>query len=388
VLQALQLLGPVEVVVLDEGGRDQPVRPETNGDFKVAYNLRVTSRPPKGFAGKVRWTFDPRVSYPHGCGVGDEGLRRVVGGLGEFDLVWFFKLRAPNLFPNVSWPRSVVDIDDVPSTFERATAQHGSSIRERLLARVRQFSWRRRERLLGKRFSVLTVCSEGDRDYLKRLGVAAPVHVVPNGFEKPAAEPVHRPAKPPRIGFIGLFSYAPNREGIQWFIDRCWPRIKRAVPDARLRLVGEGSQQVRPPGASDVDALGWVADADAEMATWSAMAVPIWTGAGTRVKIAQAFGQKCPVVSTSLGAYGYDAVDGNELYLADSAEAFADACVRTMREPEQAAEMAGRGWRQFLEKWTWDAIRPHIHAAAEDCLRQNAGTTATPADSDAVLAGH
>ena len=83
---------------------------------------------------------------------------------------------------------------------------------------------------------------------------------------------------------------------------------------------------------------------------------PAW--AGTRIKIAHGFSQKCPIVSTSLGAYGYELADGREIYLADSAEAFANACIRTIREPDKAAQMAERAWRQFLEKWTWDSIRP------------------------------
>ena len=57
------------------------------------------------------------------------------------------------------------------------------------------------------------------------------------------------------------------------------------------------------------------------------------------------------------------------MYLADSPEAFADACIKAIREPEKAAQMAERAWSQYLEKWTWESIRPRIWAAAEDCLR-------------------
>jgi glycosyltransferase involved in cell wall biosynthesis len=127
---------------------------------------------------------------------------------------------------------------------------------------------------------------------------------------------------------------------------------------------------LQPKGA-DIDGLGWLDDADQEMATWSAMAVPVHFGAGTRGKIAHAFAAKCPVISTALGAYGYEVQDGNEIFVADSADAFADACIRTIREPEAAAAMAQRAWQQFLNKWTWDAIRPHVWAAAEDVLRNS-----------------
>jgi glycosyltransferase involved in cell wall biosynthesis len=101
------------------------------------------------------------------------------------------------------------------------------------------------------------------------------------------------------------------------------------------------------------------------------MVVPIRMGAGTRVKIVHGFSRKCPIVSTSLGAHGYDVADGRELYLADSPEQFSSACIKAVREPKQAAEMADRAWREFLEKWTWEAVRPRVWAAAEDCLRSS-----------------
>ena len=101
------------------------------------------------------------------------------------------------------------------------------------------------------------------------------------------------------------------------------------------------------------------------------MIVPIRIGAGTRGKIAHAFGRKCPVVSTTLGAYGYEVTDMREIILADSPAAFARACVTTIQEPALAAEIAERAWQRFLQQWTWEAIRPRVWAAAEDCLTVN-----------------
>jgi glycosyltransferase involved in cell wall biosynthesis len=134
--------------------------------------------------------------------------------------------------------------------------------------------------------------------------------------------------------------------------------------------VGIGSDGSLKPEGTDIDGLGWVADTAREMSTWSAMIVPIQSGGGTRVKIAEGFARKCPIVSTSLGAQGYDPRDGYNMYVADSAERFADACIRTLREPQVAAQIASRAWLEFLDKWTWDAIRPRVWAAAEDCLRK------------------
>ena len=109
------------------------------------------------------------------------------------------------------------------------------------------------------------------------------------------------------------------------------------------------------------------------------MIVPIRFGAGTRVKIADAFSRKCPVVSTRFGAVGYEVDDGKELFLADDPADFAAACIRLLKNPEMAKSMAERAYIKFLEKWTWEAISPKVLDAAEDCLRINFGRqSATP----------
>jgi glycosyltransferase involved in cell wall biosynthesis len=323
----------------------------------------------KTVAGTLHWLIAARSAYPHGCGVTHDDMRRVLRTAEEFDLVWFYKLRTPNMFPCWAWSRSVVDVDDVPSTYERSFLNTAATATQRLATTIRVISWQRRDRLIGDRFTVLGVCSEDDKRYLNRLGITTPVHVIPNGFDGRTTVPVRRPATPPRIGFIGIFDYEPNRLGIQWFARECWPQIKRAIPGARLRLVGRYSDGSLKPNGADIDGLGWVDDVTEEMASWSAMVVPIHLGAGTRGKIAHAFSAKCPVISTSLGAYGYDVTNGAELSLADSASDFADACIKAILEPDSAEAMAARARQQFLTKWTWDAIQPRIWAAAEDCLR-------------------
>jgi glycosyltransferase involved in cell wall biosynthesis len=365
VLRALQQRGSVEVVMVSDSG-EAPRNPSP--DFTVAQHLELNPERNRNLADKLRWTFDPRKDYPNGYGVSRDATQSVLRHAAEFDLIWFFKLRSADSFPRQTWERSVVDIDDIQSAYEHASLPLAQGARARLMIRHREFSWRRREKLLGERFNVLAVCSGEDRQYLKELGVQAPVHVIPNGFDKPAQEPVRVLAAPPRIGFIGLFDYFPNQEGMQWFAKECWPRIEREVPGVRLRLVGRGSDGPLKPGGANIDGLGWLDDPAAEIGTWSAMITPIRVGGGTRVKIAQGFSSKCPVVSTSLGAHGYQPIDGETMYVADTAEAFANACVKTIRDPDAAAQMADRAWKQFLEKWTWEAIRPRVWAAAEDCM--------------------
>ena len=339
-------------------------------EFQICGSMRVKALPLRGLRDRVRWAFDPLFFNLYGW-VGEEQARvGICESLRHFDLIWIGGLRVANLLELWHWPRSMLDIDDVPSSYELTKWRSDRRLIHRFKAGIRAVALKRREKSLLERFTLLGVCSEADRRY---LGGGSRIHVIPNGFERPTAEPRRKSSQPPRIGFIGPFGYTPNLEGVRWFMRACWARIKRDVPDVRLRLVGKDTDGPLRPAGPDVDGLGWLADPSEEIATWSAMIVPIRVGGGTRLKVAEALSHKCPLVSTGLGAFGYDLIDEKEILLADTGRAFARACIRVIQEPVKASEMADRAWRRFLDSWTWDAIAPRVWAAAEQCLSLSDG---------------
>jgi glycosyltransferase involved in cell wall biosynthesis len=369
--RALRHLGDLQTIVVRSGAGEEMRNNHITNGLDVTDSIESQPRFRRGLSGKVRWAVDPRTPYPYGCGVDAEANASVFRSINDSDLVWFGNFRTPNLFENWVWPKSVLDVDDLPSCFEGSMLPAPTGLRDSFVRTVRVHSWKRRERALGERFTVLATCSESDRAYLRKIGCRAPVHVIPNGFDQPTGEPVRRPVTPPRIGFVGPFEHPPNLDGIRWFVKECWPLIKREIGDAQLRIVGKGSEGELKPVGPDIDGLGWVPDLANEMASWSLKIVPIRSGAGTRIKLAQAFSAKCPVVSTSFGAYGYNVRNGVDILLADSADLFAQACIRVVRNPLEAAAIANRAWEEFLRKWTWDAIAPRVWAAAEECLRRS-----------------
>ena len=374
--RALKKIGRVTLAVVSSDTAIPEVIKKAQAEFDVEPPVQVSVRPNRGLIQRLQWAFDPHFLNVYGCVADAADRERFLDRLGDFDLIWVLNSRTPNILNQWHWPRSVLDIDDLPSTFQRTVWQNGAAWKEKVKAGVRMQLLKRREHFWKERFSVLSVCSEADRQH---MGGGEQVYVIPNGFERQPCEPVRNPGDPPRIGFIGLYSYAPNLEGMRWFVRSCWPLIKQQIPGARLRVVGQDSDGPLKPDAPDVDALGYVPDAASEIATWSAMIIPVRQGAGTRVKIADGFSRKCPIVSTHLGAFGYDVRSGRELLLADKPDDFAAACVSLIRDPTGASAMADRAYAAFLQNWTWDAIAPRVWAAAEDALRPGSRLAAQPA---------
>lgn len=329
----------------------------TSEEFKQVHVISLRSKQRWSFKERLRHEIDPRFLGTYRFYPRPQDREFVLDLLEQNNMVWLHGLRSANGFAIERWPYSVLDIDDIPSRVCLSAVRAGSNpVRKALDLRMAMI-WKRREKLLKNRFDHITVCSEKDRDYLG----AANVTVLPNGFDAPSLPRARHPADPPVIGFIGNLRYSPNVEGVQWFLRDVWPRIKVRVPGARFHLVGDGCESVSLGSDGDVKALGWVADPTDEIASWRLMVVPLKTGGGTRIKIAEAFSRKCPVVSTSLGAYGYDVRTGEEILIADTADGFAQSCAYLVNTPGVAESISEAAWKRFLNGWTWNSCAPIVN---------------------------
>ena len=335
------------------------------------YDLKATFRlvPRRlGWRDRISVQVDPSNLYTHSFRFSDADRARFLALAEGYDLIWFYGVRNPNALEIQRLKQAtVLDTEDLLSLYHASAAKKGNFL-HRLMERRRSRLWAKREQRFLDRFSALCVCSDDDKKY---LGASEQIHVVPNGFESVTNPVVHESPKVPTIGFVGLLTYEPNREGLIWFLEKVWPLVLKKVPTARCRIAGQGSTELAGAFGEQVERIGWLEDLAREMAMWSLTIVPVHVGGGTRVKIATAFSHKCPVVSTTLGAYGYDLVSGREILLADRAEDFADACVKLLLNPSLGAAQAETALVAFNQKWSWDAIAPRVAAVVESARRRN-----------------
>jgi polysaccharide biosynthesis protein PslH len=344
-------LGDVRVVLV---GYFRPVDrlPEPpRREFEIVGKVKCCITGKRSLADRLCRQFDSRYLNIEGVQAPPAERERLLELMSKHDMVWVHNLKIANAVGIWHWPNSVLDVDDLSSQFSRTYILASSGLVERLRNLNQFLLWRRQEQRIMERFNAICVCSDPDR---LKLPSPAKTFLLPNGFVPPDQEPVRRPVMPPRIGFVGTFKYPPNQEGVRWFLDQVWPRLLGHFPSARLRLVGEASDEQnwkRP----NVDTLGFLPDLGPEMAGWSLAVVPIFAGAGTRIKIADAFSRKCPVVSTPLGAHGYDVRDGRELFIGGNPAEFLSRCVRILERPAVGDVLADNAWRKFREKWTWNA---------------------------------
>ena len=83
------------------------------------------------------------------------------------------------------------------------------------------------------------------------------------------------------------------------------------------------------------------------------IAIPIFEGAGMKVKFAEALSYGKVVISTSFGAAGYDVINGASCMIADDAAGFAESIHKyRMMNAKERVKMAETGYQLFKEKYS------------------------------------
>jgi glycosyltransferase involved in cell wall biosynthesis len=195
------------------------------------------------------------------------------------------------------------------------------------------------------KFDHVLVASEDDRKRVEHPSVC----VFPNALPELA-----RPNVPEEGGivFSGNLEYHPNVEAVRWFRAHVWPRVRNAT---EWRIIGRNPAAIREIASGDprIKLIGPVDDAVVELARASVAIVPLLSGSGTRFKILEAWAAGRAVVSSSIGAEGLNARDGEHLLIADTAEEFAAALGHLLKDPAQRAALGDAGRGLYLERFTW-----------------------------------
>ena len=206
---------------------------------------------------------------------------------------------------------------------------------------------------------VVIACSEVDCVALRSLGVED-VRTVPNGawVAGTARRPAPTVRDDPRVVFVGDLGYGPNLQGAELLLNEVVPRVRHALPGCRFTIGGRGApgSLTEAAKAAGVEVISPVPSMSALLATATAEVVPLLQGGGTRLKILEAFASGVPVVSTSIGAEGIAATDGEHLLIADDPAGMADAIVRLHRDPALSQRVT-TGARALVEShYDWASI--------------------------------
>ena len=180
------------------------------------------------------------------------------------------------------------------------------------------------EKLSVEETDQLLLLSEADQ---KELGISSEkCNIIPIGVTPSHHCKNYNTEKVDKLKmlFIGTMTWAPNNEGIIWFLKNVMPLCNNKKK-YELFIVGKNpSSEVKKICESyeNVNLMGYIESLDTIYDECDVLVVPLFIGSGQRVKIIEAFSRGYAVISTSIGAEGLKYKDGESILIANSASDF------------------------------------------------------------------
>lgn len=207
------------------------------------------------------------------------------------------------------------------------------------------------------RFAGSITVSESDRCRLLSANRRLQVEVIPNGVDTQLCRPLPSAGLSRSLIFVGDMEYRPNVDAMAYFSREIYPRIQREVTGVEMWIVGKNpSPEVRQLGGKGVHVIGCVNDLRPYYSRSTVCVVPLRAGGGTRLKILEAMAFGRPVVSTSIGCEGLEAIDGEHLLVADHPQEFADRTVHLLVDETSRQSLTIKARELVVSRYDWDVI--------------------------------
>jgi sugar transferase (PEP-CTERM/EpsH1 system associated) len=255
--------------------------------------------------------------------------------------------------------RLICDWHNIESELMARYADNGPNLAKRLYAsRTSGLLRRLEDRLLGLA-DAHTVCSPRERTALLERAPSARIEVIGNGVDvEYLSDQAHAAVDRKDIVFVGSMDYHANIDAAMYFADEIWPLVQARRPELRYMIVGSrpAAEVLALGQRPGITVTGTVEDVRPYYRKALAVLAPVRVASGTRLKVLEAMASGTPVISTTLGAEGLTVTDRQDIILADTPAAMADAIVALQAGSAEWRTIAANAHRLVESRYDWSII--------------------------------
>lgn len=215
--------------------------------------------------------------------------------------------------------------------------------------------------------------SQADKATMQKLVPNLPVDIIPNapGDELAHLYTAHQktPTKSPLIFYQSNFLWMQNVEGAIRLAHDVFPLIKKALPSARCRIIGQNARSNAHVNVRDLEGNGVEimeqdkSDVAAVIESYregTIFLAPLYGPGGTRLKILGAMSAGVPVVTTPIGAAGIDAVPGREILIGQTPQELADLTIKLIKDKKLFRQIVVDAKKLIEQKYDWSVISKNL----------------------------
>lgn len=262
--------------------------------------------------------------------------------------------------------------DAISLNYERVKARGGKRSLKEWVYTIEASRLLRYERGTIDDFSLVTLVSSTDRDFLLEGRPSKKILVCSNGVDLKNFPFSKRRESKPVIAYIGNMTSVQNMDACIYFAEQVMPLVRQDL-DAVFRVVGKISdndaERLRTyPNVEVIGAVDRIADAvvDARVGV-----CPVRLAAGVQNKVLEYMALGLPVITSSIGLEGFSAVPNHDVLVADEPKDYVKMIKQVWDRNEWALQIAENGRNYVERKHEWSSQLSGLVAQVSNLLKMN-----------------
>lgn len=182
--------------------------------------------------------------------------------------------------------------------------------------------------------------------------------ISPMGVDTDYFKPDKKNSEDTDLLYAGNFDNFQNEDSMFYFSRRIWPLIKKRRPETNFKIIGVNSEKRLGflDGIDGISIAGRVKDIREYINRTKVFIMPARIGAGMKGKLLEALSMGKPVVSTAIGAEGYEGDVLRAVKIAASPEEFADKTLEVLGDNALRENMGAIGRAEAERRYGWERI--------------------------------
>jgi sugar transferase (PEP-CTERM/EpsH1 system associated) len=283
----------------------------------------------------------------------------------KFDLIHVYSLAMAQYVCKVRGVGKILDAGDCITRHYLQEWMSPISLRDRVSSFIDWAKMRNYEPKMFFGFEKSILVNPIDREVISKKNPGLSIEVIPYGVDLEYFQPQDVEEDFPSLIFTAGMHYLPNTDAIVHFCLHILPRIEKKYPQVKLYILGEKSCQKLNRLAEkkkNIILVGFVEDIRNLMAKASVFICPMRLGTGNKTKVLEAMAMAKAVVSTSIGAEGYNLVSGKEILIADDPENFSGAVLRLLDDKRLRGSLGVNARKKAEEEHNFEALAQKMDA--------------------------
>jgi sugar transferase (PEP-CTERM/EpsH1 system associated) len=310
----------------------------------------------------------------------DDALRH-----GPFDAVYVFSSAVAPYAANIEAKAKIVDFVDVDSDKWGQLAE-ASAFPLSALYRIEKRRLACLEIAISKWASRSLFVSMAEAQLFRKIGGQGCIEFLSNGTDLELRRlpleqiPFHAAGSVgtsqrngAKLIFVGTMDYYPNIDAVRYFAEEIFPLIRQKYSEVTFEIVGRRPSKVvrRLSRIDGIEVVGEVADVRSYLVRADVSVAPMRIARGVQNKVLEAMALGVPVVATPAAIEGIEVCNGEEVFIATSAEQFAQRVLQLLSNADLRKTMTKKAWNKMNQFYNWDLVGSNLEKLLKNEPVQN-----------------